>query len=104
MLSVEFILVGVLMFVLSVATSYMFYTSTQETKTTRVGFLIVAIGFLLFSIGLLADNMETRFVATFVIGSGLITSGVGYESKLAKFIHIILGLIIYGVMFYRYMI
>ena len=104
MLSLEFILFGVLMLVLGVATAYMFFTSTRESKVTRVGFLIVAIGFLMFSAGLFAESTETRAVVTFTIGSGFIISGLGYDSKLAKFIHVVLGLVLYGVMFYRYML
>lgn len=104
MLPIEFVLFGVLMLVLGVSTAYMFFTSTRESKVTRVGFLIVSIGFLMFSAGLFAESTETRAVATFAIGSGIIISGLGYDSKLAKFIHVVLGLVLYGVMFYRYML
>lgn len=104
MLTFEFIVFGVLMSVLSVSTAYLFFKNDQETKTARVGYLIVALGFALYSIGLFATIELTRALATFIIGSGIITCGIGYPEKVPKWIHIGLGITIYGVMLTRFVL
>lgn len=104
MLSFEFIVFGVILYVLSLLTGMMFFTSEQETKVTRVGFLIVAVGFGLYATGLYLLAEVTRAIATFVIGSGIITCGIGYQDKVPKVLHIIMGLVIYGVLITRFVI
>lgn len=104
MLSIEFIVFGVILYVLSLLTGMMFFNNEQENMITRVGFLTVAIGFALYATGLFVLAEVSRAIATFVIGSGIITCGIGYQKKVPKVLHIIMGLVIYGVLITRFVI
>lgn len=104
MLSFEFIVFGVILYVISLLTGMMFFNSDQESKVTRIGFLIVALGFGLYATGLFLLVEVSRAIATFVIGSGIITCGLGYQEKVPKVLHFIMGLVIYGVLITRFVL
>lgn len=104
MLSFEFIVFGVILYVISLLTGMMFFTSEQENMVTRVGFLTVAVGFALYATGLFVLAEVARAIATFVIGSGIITCGLGYQDTVPKVLHFIMGLVIFGVLITRFVI
>lgn len=104
MLPFEFIVFGVVFYVLSILTGMMFFNNDQENMVTRIGFLVVAIGFALYATGLFLHEEVSRAIATFVIGSGIITCGIGYQDKVPKVLHFIMGLVIYGVLITRFVI
>lgn len=104
MLSFEFIVFGVVFYVLSILTGMMFFNNDQENTVTRIGFLTVAVGFALYATGIFLLAEVARAIATFTIGSGIIMCGIGYQGMVPKVLHFIMGLVIYGVLITRFVL
>lgn len=92
------------MLVLSLLMIWTFFTSDNESKLTRVGFMIISCGFFLYGVGLFFVNEPTRAIATFLVASGVVTSGLGYDSWKTKVFHAVLGVVLVVVMFTRFVL
>lgn len=104
MLTIKFLIYGIVMLVLSLLMLWAFYTGTNESKLTRVGFMIISCGFFLYSMGLFFLNEPSRAIATFLLASGVVTSGMGYSSLKAKVFHIVLGVVLIVVLITRFVL
>lgn len=104
MLTIKFIIYGIVMLVLSLLMLWTFFTSDNESKLTRVGFMIISCGFFLYSIGLFFSDEPTRATATFLLASGVVTSGMGYSGLKTKVFHIVLGVVLTVVLITRFML
>ena len=92
------------MLVLSVLMLWTFFTSDNESKLTRVGFMIISCGFFLYGVGLFFVNEPTRAIATFLLASGVVTAGMGYKNWKTKLFHAVLGVVLVVVMYTRFML
>lgn len=104
MLTIKFIVYGIVMFVLSSTMIWMLLTSKEESKLTKIGFGVLSIGFFMYGVGLFMVNDPTRAIATLLLAVGVVTAGLGYDSLKAKVCHGILGLVLLVVMFTRFML
>ena len=104
MLTIKFIIYGIVMRVLSLLMLWAFITGNNESKLTRVGFMIISSGFFLYGVGLFFVNEPSRAVATFLLASGVVTAGMGYKDWKTKLFHIVLGVILVVVMYTRFML
>lgn len=104
MLTTTAFVYGLLTCVLGILTGRLFFVSVEESKITRVGFLVVSLGFFILGLGLFSAEETVKVIGTFTVGAGVIVSGLGYESTGAKVLHLILGGVVFIALILRYMI